>query len=792
MTPEQIDRLRNIPLELQRLRQWVVWQYEETEDGKKPTKVPYTPGYKHASVTDASTWCSFEEVLAAAPRFAGIGFVFTPADPYGAIDIDALSSILSQEEREKLLAVQGRVYHTFDSYTERSPSGQGYHIIIRATLPSGRKRGGIELYSQNRFFTFTGDVVRGSPIQDYQGIADVLYKQLGGHIETYYYDGDAAETKTDQEVIDQALGAVNGEKFARLLTSDDWRQEYASDQSRADFAFIDIIAFYTQNRQQIKRIFRNSPLGKRQKAKREDYVDMMINRSFDRMLPPLDMDGLYNAIEEQKAEIAAENAKAEQAAAAAAHASATKPGHETLIEPPLYPRGLMGDIARFVYSASPRPVHEVSLVAAIGLMAGMCGRSYNISGTGVNLYTLLLGPTGIGKEAMSGGISKLVASVVRMDGTNIATPSMAKFIGPSFIASAQGLQKELSQQPSFLSIIGEFGIRMAALCHPRASSNDLNLKALLLELYHKSGRNDLLGKMSYADKEKNTAAIQAPAFSLLAESTPHTFLKIVDEDLVLSGLLPRFLIVEYKGKRGDLQAGHEMVVPSFELIDKLGNLAVQCHALSGTGQPINVGKDERAQWLTDDFDRYATGQINAAQSEVARELWNRAHIKLLRLSALIAIGANPLAPVIIEEDIAFAFRLIKADIDSMTRRFELGEVGANFDHADNMAQLKDLYEKITDFHNKPLSFLAKYHVSEAAYEHKLIGRAYLQQRLYGVKSYRTDKRGQRAALDNAIKDALSAGLIEQVAPKQVKELVGTAGEYYVLRNLRWGMLAGKS
>ena len=58
------------------------------------------------------------------------------------------------------------------------------------------------------------------------------------------------------------------------------------------------------------------------------------------------------------------------------------------------PPGLMGDIARFIYDAAPRPVAEVALTGAIGLMAGICGRAFNISTTGLNLYCLMLAHTG--------------------------------------------------------------------------------------------------------------------------------------------------------------------------------------------------------------------------------------------------------------------------------------------------------------------------------------------------------------------------------------------------------------
>ena len=77
---------RQIPTELSNANQWVVWRYE-TRNGK-PTKVPYAIQGHKASVTDPSTWSTFQEVLAAAPQFSGIGFVLTKEDPFTFVDLD--------------------------------------------------------------------------------------------------------------------------------------------------------------------------------------------------------------------------------------------------------------------------------------------------------------------------------------------------------------------------------------------------------------------------------------------------------------------------------------------------------------------------------------------------------------------------------------------------------------------------------------------------------------------------------------------------------------------------------
>jgi len=149
--------IENIPPELTGRPQWVCWRVEE-RDGK-PTKVPYTPGTeRRASSTDLMTWRSFEEALAAyeagEPPYDGIGFVFCSADPFVGIDLDKCRN----PETEEISSWAQKILDKFAdaSYVEASPSGTGVHIITTGTQKEGMRRGSVELYGQDRFFTITG------------------------------------------------------------------------------------------------------------------------------------------------------------------------------------------------------------------------------------------------------------------------------------------------------------------------------------------------------------------------------------------------------------------------------------------------------------------------------------------------------------------------------------------------------------------------------------------------------------------------------------------------------------
>lgn len=735
--------MRNsIPMELRALPQWVC---------AGPDKVPLSPRTgQPASVTDPNTWATFEEAVRTGMKH--VGFVLTEWDPYTIIDLDNKPSKPCTPEQ---WARHQKILEAFDSYTERSASGTGYHIIVKGRIPAGVHRDNVEVYSYARYMICTGDVVRNSPITDYQQLLDVLYGEMKP-ADVVELD-DVEGVLSDEEVVEMAMRAANADKFNELCRGD-WQAMGYESQSEADFALLSIFAYYTRDNEQVRRLFRMSQLGKREKAQKNDkYLNFALGKIRAQQPPLVDF-------EELKANMAPATSTPEAPTPAPAHyIKDTAPVVPGVSLPP----GLVGEVAQYIYQTAIRPVPEIALGAAIAITAGVCGRSYNISGSGLNQYLILLAKTGAGKEGAVTGIDNLIAAI------RPQVPMVDQFIGPSAFASGQALIKVLDERPCFVSVLGEFGLTLQQLCDPRASSPQIMLKKVLLDLYSKSGWNKVLRSSVYSDTDKNTKIVQAPNVTILGESTPESFFEGLDSTHIAEGLIPRFSVIEYTGPRPPRNRNANQP-PSQQLVARFSELVSVSLTTANNGTCANVQVESTALQLLDEFDVKADGMINAAGSDVDMQLWNRAHLKALKLAAVIAVGCNPHAPVVTPDIARWAIDFVERDVAVMTTRFQRGEIGAgDHRHEADIRKAVEAYLAMSD------SQRLQYKTPKSLLGQPVVPFHYLRRKLRLLSAFKNDRRGVARALEESLKDMVKAEILRQVPPQQAMEKFGVTTELYV-------------
>jgi len=800
-----------IPEELKKLPQWVC---------VGPTKAPINPKTGgEASVTIPQTWTSFEDACRSPYAAGGIGFVFTRQDPYLFLDLDDPYNPKKnwpQEKRDALAALNRKIYDTFDSYTELSQSGNGLHIIMRGDLPDGGRRDTVELYPHERYAIMTGKVVRPLPIKDFNGTAHALYSEIkGDNGQRVVLDETTVGELDDADLVAMASRAENGAKFDRLCNGE-WENEYPS-QSEADFALLSIIAYYTRDNAQVRRIFRMTKLGERDKATKNDkYLNIALQKVRAQQPPEIDMEealkrsaeAARNAREAAAERLAREEARrrlvGEASEARATAASETGEGRggnaipgesfgaaaigagpgerdaddedgfgdflapETAKLAATYPPGLLGRLATYIYQSSIRPIPEAALVAAVGLMAGICGRSYNVSGSGLALYMTFIAPSGSGKEGIANGIDAVVAAVRR------TVPMIDQFMGPSAFASGQGIVRTLEVQPCFVSVLGEFGYTLRAISDPKAhSSQTLTLK-VLLDVYGKSGWTKALRPSAYSDKDKNTGSIQAPNVTIIGESTPSQYFDGLSEGQIAAGLIPRFLTIEYDGPRPSRNRAAGFSPPD-DLVDQIATLATCALTSQVDNRCTPVGVDPGALDLYDDFDAACDQRINGSVGEVSRQLWNRAHLKALKLGALVAVCNHPYSPVIDVDAARWAIAFVERDARQIEHRFVDARVGSG-----DARQEADVVATIDAWYAMTAKQRSSYRVPGETLSADVVPYAFLRRRLRALASFENDRRGSSAAVKACLANMVEAELLDRVPEKVALEKYRTRSPLYLV------------
>lgn len=786
--------IEKIPGDLQSWNQWVVWKYVANPDpSKKPDKPLFSPHTGTlASVTDPSTWSSFEQAAAVQMNgdYDGIGFVFHYHDPFCVIDLDHVQDAELQNRQRKIA-------DCFNSYQEVSPSGKGLHILLRGSVPRAVKRNWIEIYSTHRYITMTGNIHRDAPIAEFPYELKSLYESLQTVDTAQVPDLSTSEQSVDDQVIfDRASTAANGAKFVDLWAGN-WQQHGYPSASEADFALVDMLVFYTQNYEQVKRLFMRSACGQREKVKRrmqrsDKYLRDMFGKAFDRAIQLVNIDKLQARMQKQvERQQAVTNTMFNPSLGGLQPTTLDAP---PVVEPSRYtqamvptsvedmpfmlPSGLVGRMAQFIFDKSYKPVPELSLAAALGFMAGICGRAYTAwTGTGLNLYLLVLADTGIGKEGMSGGINALIEQC------KMQAPSANKYMGPATFASGQGLVSELAQtSTSFVSILNEFGILWERLNRQNASAADQDLVQILLQLYGESKRGGVFRKKVFSDSKKNLPEIIRPALSFVGVSTSQTFMRACDTHTIETGFLPRLMVIDYKGKRPRDNEFAVMASPPPEMIHELVslmNLADQYnqnnqdYPVQCTSEVMNEARQFSAQ--VDDIINEMSGNNPAIQ------IWNRANENAIKLASLLAVGDNCMQPVVQRHNWDFAYQFVNRNINLMTKRFETNTVGLakqDFDQMHTLQQVVIKYAESTEPYNEKMK--RNYGITPAIYRVKVLTQRFLIQRLQRLNCFKDAHGGPTRAIQNVIRQAIDSGIIAEVAPHTRQNDLKTSQKCYAI------------
>lgn len=300
------DALRPLTAYPQFLLYKLVW--DETK--QKHNKIPLNPRtlqvYPKGSnwQQDPSSTATYDEIAALLPQLPedyGVGYLFTPNDPFFFVDID---KCLQPDNTWSPIAmdIMGRLD---GAAVEVSQSGRGLHIFGMGATPEHASKNiplNIEMYTEGRFVALTGTNAIGDAAKDCTAglsrlVNDYFAKRAADVSEwttvaVPEYNGPEDDTELITKAIESSsAGSVFGGRatFSDLFTAneealaaaypDNEGIGRAYDGSSADAALAQHLAFWTgKNCERIERIMKMSALV-REKWDREDYLIRTITRA---------------------------------------------------------------------------------------------------------------------------------------------------------------------------------------------------------------------------------------------------------------------------------------------------------------------------------------------------------------------------------------------------------------------------------------------------------------------------------------------------------------------------------
>ncbi len=294
--------LDKIPIELKETSQWIIWRYVQRKNEKKLTKPPYSAKtLRSCDVTNPNSWCSFEVAVAVCQEHSFDGIDFVLANGYCGVDLDYCVNVetLEIDPHAKV------VIETLNSYSEFSPSSTGLHVLVKATIKgaglaptiNGKK---YELFGSNpegtpnKYFTVTGYHLEDTPqiVYERQDAFNQLYdwvkenstrKQAKNKTCVAQVQKMRAKpnmlTFSDESILQLARKAKNGAKFEKLFAgdaSDYLKPDGSPDLSAGDLALVDILCFYSNDDEQVARLWKASGFNRPKLLDRDDYAVLTI------------------------------------------------------------------------------------------------------------------------------------------------------------------------------------------------------------------------------------------------------------------------------------------------------------------------------------------------------------------------------------------------------------------------------------------------------------------------------------------------------------------------------------
>lgn len=418
-----------------------------------------------------------------------------------------------------------------------------------------------------------------------------------------------------------------------------------------------------------------------------------------------------------------------------------------------HPPGRLGEVSRWCMENSYLPFLQSAVTSTFAVAAGLFGHSWQLPQSGLNLYITMVGRSAVGKEAVLGSAGRIMQALQKLN------PSAGRFFHFGAFASGPALRRMVADDHSSVAIfVGEWGYVVQGLGDV-TNANALGIRREVTDLFQKSAAGSVAGGRVYADKEKTVELAKNVAVTLVGETTPDLFYSSLSYDILADGFLSRFWIIDYDGDRPITNARINNVFPE-NLARYFAQAAVQAEKLAMTNTWTDVLFTDRAKKIFEDFDRFCVSKFYGREDEALRQVWNRAHLKALKIAALCAVADSYMKPTVRETQAVWATEQVLRDVYGLLRRVESGQVGGSTE----TQQMKIVQSLIKEY----LAGGAK-KCEERLRVAGVVPHSWLMERVQDLAPFRKHRLGARMALKQVEDELISQGTLQQVGGVDVRD-----------------------
>ena len=347
--------------------------------------------------------------------------------------------------------------------------------------------------------------------------------------------------------------------------------------------------------------------------------------------------------------------------------------------------GFVSELMGYTLRTAPYPNRALAFAGAFALLGHLAGRKYKDEfDTRPNLYFLSLAASGTGKQ--------------HPRGVNVSLAALKGFASEmgDYFASGEGLEDSFLSNPCMFYQIDEADTLFNTVKMKDTRAEMIN--SMLLRMYSESNSVHIMRKKALQrGQQASSSCIIQPHLTFLGTAVPKFFYASLSERVMANGLLARCLVLE-AGKRGE--ANNNAVAEEFpeRVLSDITDLIRIGHEnalFSEFPQPRTVPMEAKAKLLLKDVRGeadalYAKYEQSSNTNECALALYARVAEKVSKCALVRAISENANAPVIRENDIAWAHTLVSHATRRMLFMARLYAYDGEFDR-----QMKRVMQRIS-------------------------------------------------------------------------------------------------